>query len=577
MTFHLRPYQAQVADAVFANWAAGARVVAARIPTGGGKTPTFGAIMQRHGTPAVAIAHRGELLGQMSLALARYGMRHRVIGPDSLQRNCVAIHMAELGRNYVDPNARSAVAGIDTLVRRDISSWAASIGLWVGDEGHHFLRSNKWGKGVEMFPNARGLLVTATLNRPDGKGLGRHADGYADALVNGPELTDLQAMGYLTPCRIYTPKASDLNLDGVGMGADDYSQTALRKAVHQSRKIVGDIVEHYLDLARGKLGITFAVDIEHCNEIAEAYRARGVTAEVITGEDPPLARADKMRRFRARQIMQLVNVDVLGEGVDVPAVEVVSMARPTKSYTVFAQEAGRMLRLMLPPAMAEGWDRHTNEMRRALIAMSPKPEGILIDHVGNVQEHAVARPCAITGGLVIDLCHRDWTLDRQERARRGPPSDAVPLRTCLNTACVKPYPRISLTCPHCGTAVELAERTSPVHVDGILHELHPESLRKLAQAVAHVDSKFSAPANLGAINSRALYNRHAERQTAQATLRDAIAWFCATTPDKVGDLATTAAGQARFFHTMGIDVLSAMALGASDAAALEARIRAQLP
>ena len=33
--------------------------------------------------------------------------------------------------------------------------------------------------------------------------------------------------------------------------------------------------------------------------------------------------------------MQLVNVDILGEGVDVPAIEVVSMARPTESYALY--------------------------------------------------------------------------------------------------------------------------------------------------------------------------------------------------------------------------------------------------
>ncbi|MFW2011210.1 DEAD/DEAH box helicase, partial [Acinetobacter nosocomialis] len=87
-------------------------------------------------------------------------------------------------------------------------------------------------------------------------------------------------------------------------------------------------------------------DVDAAKETADAFRAAGVPAEVITGETPELERAAIMRRFRNRQVLQLVSVDILGEGTDVPAVEVVSMARPTQSYGLYVQQFGRALRLM---------------------------------------------------------------------------------------------------------------------------------------------------------------------------------------------------------------------------------------
>src|SRR5882762_8257373 len=141
------------------------------------------------------------------------------------------------------------------------------------------LRDNKWGKVASMFPNARWLGVTATPNRADGRGLGRHADGLFDTMVHAPSMRELIRMGYLTDYRIFTIP-SDVDLTDVPISAGgDFSPEPLRKAVHRSH-IVGDVVQHYLRIARGKLGVTFAVDVESATQIAAAFNAAGVKAEV---------------------------------------------------------------------------------------------------------------------------------------------------------------------------------------------------------------------------------------------------------------------------------------------------------
>ena len=414
MTVTLRPFQVACRDQVYQAWADGARNVLMVIPTGGGKTVVFSDIMASYSAPSIAIAHRQELVSQISLALARNGVRHRIIGPAQVARICTSIHIADLGANYIDPTNKCAVAGVDTLIRMDPNTnWFRQIRLVVQDEAHHLLVKNKWGAAQQMFPNAYGLGVTATPCRADGNGLGRQADGIIDKMVIGPGMRELIEAGWLSEYRIFAPP-SDLDLTGVTVSASgDFSPPKLSEAVHKSH-IVGDVVDHYLRIAPGKLGVTFAVDVAAAGEIAEAYRSKGVAAEVVSAKTPDALRAAILRRFRSREVIQLVNVDLFGEGFDLPAIECISMARPTQSYGLFAQQFGRALRPM------EG-----------------KTHAFIIDHVGNVHRHG------------LPDAPRAWSLDRRERRTRTSVDIVIPVRTCPN--CTAAYERVHPRCPYCGS------------------------------------------------------------------------------------------------------------------------------
>jgi DNA repair protein RadD len=542
MTLREREYQTVLDNDINDAWRHGARDVMAVLPTGGGKTVVFSNIIAREPGASVAIAHRQELVGQMSLALARNDVRHRIIGPTNVQAACVQLHMMEIGRHFVDPTARAAAAGIDTLIRMDPKTpWLAQVALAVTDEGHHVLRANKWGKGLDMFPNARGLAVTATALRADGKGLGRHADGLMDCLVEGPGMRDLIRLGYLTDYRIFAPP-NDLDLSDVDINAGgDFDQAKRAKAVKRSH-ITGDVVEHYQRIAPGKLAVCFANDVEHATAVTEAFRAAGVNAELVTSKTPDALRSQIMRRFRARQVTVLVNVDLFGEGFDLPALEVVIMARPTASWGLYCQQFGRMLRIL------EG-----------------KPWGILIDHVGNVERFARTRGLPDTP--------QSYSLDRREAAPKGKPSDAVPVRTCLNVRCMSVYERALDCCPFCGTEPVPVIRTSPAAVDGVLHELDPDVLRMLRREVERIDGPAYAPNGLGEIARRGLNNKHHARQQAQHRLRSAMALWGGWQAT-LGRSATEA--QRRFFFRYGVDALTAAGWGASEADTLEAHIRAEL-
>jgi len=386
---------------------------------------------------------------------------------------------------------------------------------------HHLLVKNKWGKVHSMFPNALGLGVTATPCRADGHGLGKHADGVMEAMVEGPTMRNLIERGKLTDYRIFAPP-SDLQLDDVPLGADgDYSKPKLATAVHKSH-IVGDVVAHYLRIAPGKRGITFAVDVSAATEIAQAFRDAGVPAEVVTAKTPDHVRAALQRKLRAGSVLMLVNVDLFGEGVDIPAVEVVIMARPTASYSLYCQQFGRALRKMLGKMYA-----------------------IIIDHVGNVHRH----------GLPDRL--RTWTLDRRDRKAKNTSCDE-PVRTC--PGCLSVYEAYRKPCPYCGYEIIPGDRSKPEFVAGDLFEVDPEVLARMRGVIeAGPTYPYGAtPAIVGALNKH-----HGEKIAARSTLRDAMArwagkWSQATTRDAVSEL------QRRFYYTFGVDVATAQTLNRKD-------------
>lgn len=532
VTIQLRDYQNELKARIYNAWRSGLRNVMAVLPTGAGKTAVFSNIIAESGTPAVAIAHRAELVAQMSLALARNEVRHRVIGQSATIRDIVHLHMTELGKSYYDATARCAVASVNTLVnRKNLEHWAQTVRLWVTDEAHHFIHGGMWWQASEMFPNAIGLGVTATPVRADGKGLGRHHDGVMDALIIGSTMRDLITRGFLADYRIFAPP-NDLDLSDVTVtNSGDYSPVPLRKAVHRSH-IHGDVVTHYMRIAAGKIGVTFAVDIESATELAAAYRQQGVPAEMLSGTTPTNIRYKLLHMFAAGEIKQLCVCDIISEGFDLPAIEVCSMARPTQSYGLYVQQFGRALR-----------------------PMDGKTHATIIDHVGNVLLHGLP-----------DMA-RSWTLDRRDRKTKAPGEGPIPLRSCLNCAGV--YERSKTVCPYCGSQVVYAGRSSPTLVDGDLAELTPDVLARMRGEIARADSLL-IPVGAGPEVVGRKQREHRERMEAQTALRNHLAIWGGQRTSRGMSIAEA---QRLFFLTYQIDVGTAQTLNAKDAIALMERVK----
>jgi superfamily II DNA or RNA helicase len=324
-----------------------------------------------------------------------------------------------------------------------------------------------------------------------------------------------------------------LDLSTVATGADgDFVRGQLALKTRESN-ITGHVVEHYLRITPGKLGITFAPDVETATLWSAEFNKAGVPCEVITAKTPDRARIEIMKRFARRELLMLTNQDILGEGIDVPAVEVVIMGRATESYSLYVQQFCRMDRLM-----------------------DGKKVGFVIDHVNNVLRHGLPdRP-------------REWSLERKERRTANKDPDVIPMRTCANPECLWPYERFLSQCPYCGMVPVPAERSTPDQVDGVLEELDPSTLAVMRGEKERIDADpqyvFNQMIRMGQpeVVAFAARNRHRERQVAQAFMREAAQLWMGYQASMGRDIAEA---QRRFYHRFKTDVLSAQALGRSDA------------
>jgi superfamily II DNA or RNA helicase len=548
-TIKLRKYQTVLNQRINDAWLNGASNILAVLPTGGGKTVCISSLVE--GIVSCVIAHRQELVSQISLALAKNGITHRIIGSQKVIKMIVGMHMLQFGRSYYNHQAKTAVAGVDTLIRRgdELKNWLPTVKLWVTDEAHHLTKENKWGKAVSMFPNAKGLGVTATPLRADGRGLGREFDGVMDVMIVGSSMRQLINDGHLTEYRIFAPVTTDLDLTEVKLTASgDYSKKGISEAVansglvvHEKSTVVGDVVSHYQRIAPGKLGITFVPDMETGREIEAQFNSVGVPAVLVNAKTPCDQRAAILRKFATKEYMQLINVDLFGEGFDLPAIECLSMARPTASYGLFVQMFGRVLRLM-----------------------QGKKHGLIIDHVGNVAKHG------------LPDAPRQWTLERKTKKQQSVPTT---VKSC--PACTFVYPRFKRECPDCGYYPEPVERRSLEHVDGDLTELHKDTLATMRGEVDAVNRSVEVQveeyrAGLyqgGKWNDAHCRRKHKEviaTQQSQKVLRDNMAQWGGNqraegrSNDEIFKI---------FYITFDIDWLSAQALGCDDASALNERIK----
>lgn len=418
---------------------------------------------------------------------------------------------------------------------------------------HHVLRENQWGKAALLFPGAKGLGVTATPVRADGKGLGRHASGVFDTLHCGPSMRDLIDWGYLTSYRVIVSE-THIDLAGVGIGSDgDYVlDRGKGKAAVRGSTLVGDVVQTYRGYALGKQAVVFASDTDTSKDMAEQFRAAGVTAEHVDGTTDPDERRAIMKRFRNRITQVLCNVGLVSEGFDVPGIEVVILAAKTISFSKHAQQVGRALRLLIDRDLMALWDDLPVAQRLAHIEASAKPKALIIDHVGSFLDPRLGLPDA----------RNDWSLDDVERKSSGP-SDVIPNRACLNPVCLSPYSRALPACPYCGEKPKPTPgRSGPEAVDGDMTELEPALLAALRQAVAKVampNDVFREQAHLRKLPSTWLMSQvklHDAHRRALLELQTCMAWWGG---EHRAQGRSDAEVFKRFYLTFRIDWLSAQA------------------
>jgi ATP-dependent helicase IRC3 len=332
----LRPYQRASLDAVLDRYAAGVRRQLIAMPTGSGKTVCFANLpsLLKDILPGqiMVIAHRKELLDQAAAKISHW--------------NPTLTVSVEQADRFADANADIIVASIATLgrkgsKRRTRFDWD-NITTLIVDEAHHSPASTyqtllKDGGFLDADSSKLLLGYTATPNRADGTPLAK----TFDEIVFSYPLRQCIVEGWLSDitCLRVVTKTS---LDKVAMTLGDFEQAQLADTVNnpeRNKMVTNAWMKH----GAGRQTIVFAVDIQHAMDLAGMFRACGVLAEAVWGDDPQ--RAEKLAAHAHGDIQVLTNCGVLIEGYDDPEVSCILMARPTASTLLFQQMIGRGTRL----------------------------------------------------------------------------------------------------------------------------------------------------------------------------------------------------------------------------------------
>ncbi len=334
----LRAHQVEAKGKIFEAWNR-CNSVMLQMPTGTGKTYLFTSLINdlianykamHKEINILVVAHRMELLDQISATLSRYGIAHGFIQGSREQHLWKRVQVASIMSLLTDRNYYN--------VSRQRFDYI------IVDEAHHSL-ADTYVKLFELFPDAKKLGVTATPCRLNHESFLR----LYETLVTSPQISWFIKQGLLADFD-YVSIRPDSKIQRLVDSSDvaqtgDFSIADLDNTFNNQR-IRSKIYKSYEKYAKGRKGIIYAINKRHAANIADLYCQHHVNAVAIDCDTPKEERQDMIAQFKEGKIQVLVNVDIFTEGFDCPDVNFIQLARPTRSLALYLQQVGRGLRVV---------------------------------------------------------------------------------------------------------------------------------------------------------------------------------------------------------------------------------------
>lgn len=335
---NLREHQIEAKGKIFDAWDKYDSVML-QMPTGTGKTYLFTSIVNdllaaykeaHRDIHILVVAHRMELLDQISATLTRFGIAHGFIQGAREQ------HLWK----------RVQVASIMSLLteRNYYNTLRLKFDYIIVDEAHHSL-ADTYIKLFELFPKAKKLGVTATpwrLNHESFLSL-------YQTLIVSPQISWFISNNLLADFDYVSIKPdSDIQrlVDRSEVADNGDFVNADLDNTFNNQRIRSKVYESYKRFADGRKGIIYAINKLHASNIAELYSSHGINAVAIDCDTPKDERKELISKFKTGEITVLVNVEIFTEGFDCPDVSFIQLARPTKSLALYLQQVGRGLRIV---------------------------------------------------------------------------------------------------------------------------------------------------------------------------------------------------------------------------------------
>jgi len=240
------------------------------------------------------------------------------------------------------------------------------------DEGHHNV-AETWTRLFNHFPDAKVVSFTATPLRSDGQivaGERVYRFGYARSMLLG-FISQIDAL-FVKPTQITFTMEGETRTLGIdeilSMREKDWFSRGVAMSDECNRSIVNASVQqlyHVRSLGSPRQLIAVACSIRHATQVAALYKEHGLRVEILH------SRLDEDERTRIEAALRngvadvVVQVNILGEGYDLPTLSVAAVFRPYRSLSPYVQFVGRILRLAQPD-----------------VPYSPANHVYLVSHVG---------------------------------------------------------------------------------------------------------------------------------------------------------------------------------------------------
>ncbi|KAF4533838.1 Dead deah box helicase [Lasiodiplodia theobromae] len=337
----LRDYQEECIQSVLSYLEKGHKRLGVSLATGSGKTVIFTQLIDRvpppndDATQTLILAHRRELVEQAA--------RHCI---NAYPEKTVDI---EMGNVHASGAADITVASVQSIMSSDrIEKFDPKrFKLVLVDEAHHivarqYLEALEWFGLRHKTESSTALVgVSATFSRFDGKKLG----AVIDHVVYHKDYVQMIEDKWLSDV-IFTTVASKADISKVKLGANgDFHTASLSEAINtnETNEIT---VRSWLAKASDRHStLVFCVDLAHLSDLTATFRRHGFDARFVTGDTPNKIRAERIDAFKRREYPVLLNCGVFTEGTDIPNIDCVILARPTRSRNLLIQMIGRGMRL----------------------------------------------------------------------------------------------------------------------------------------------------------------------------------------------------------------------------------------
>ncbi|KKK16286.1 hypothetical protein AOCH_001386 [Aspergillus ochraceoroseus] len=340
-TIKLRDYQEECIRSVLDHVRDGHKRLGVSLATGSGKTVIFTQLIGRIpvrdkiGDKSLIIVHRREL--------AEQAYRHcRLAYPDRTVEIEMGNRIASGAGDIIIASVRSLASG-DRIAKFDPQRFK----LVLVDEAHHIVAPTyrtaleHFGLNEKTADSPILVGLSATFSRFDGLKIG----AAIDHIVYHKDYMDMINEKWLANAMFTTIK-SEANLSRVRKDrSGDFALGSLSKAVNTTKTNDITVRAWLANAPERKSTLVFCVDIEHTKQLTDTFRQYGIDARYITGTTPKGVRDEQLDDFRERKYPVLLNCGLFTEGTDIPNVDCVLLARPTRSRNLLIQMIGRGLRL----------------------------------------------------------------------------------------------------------------------------------------------------------------------------------------------------------------------------------------